>query len=135
MIALKAIWRPLPVRILVLSAVLVPVIVTGSTAGAQSTDAVHIVPGSGSTGHDASATSPELNLNTRPIRSDVDLVLVPVTVTDPMNRPVINLNQQDFTLYEGAVQQEIRYISHEDAPISIVVLDCSASMKNKIEYE
>jgi Ca-activated chloride channel homolog len=61
---------------------------------------------------------------------------VPVTVTDAMSRPVLDLDAGDFALYEGPVQQNIRYFSHEDAPISVaLVLDCSASMKNKIEYE
>ena len=70
------------------------------------------------------------------MRVDVDLVLVPVTVIDASNRPVIDLPQQNFTLYEGGVAQPIRYFSHEDAPISVgLILDCSGSMRNKIEYE
>ena len=73
---------------------------------------------------------------TKPMRVDVDLVLVPVTVTDAYNRPVVDLPQQDFTLYEGGVAQPIRYFSNEDAPISVgLILDCSGSMRNKIEYE
>ncbi len=131
-----AIQRRLSAPILVLSAVLVSATVATPAACAQSTDDVHIVPSSRPGGDEASATSPELNLHTRPLRKDVDLVLVPVTVTDTMNRPVINLTRQDFSLYENSVQQEIRFLSHEDAPMSIAfVLDCSASMKNKIEYE
>jgi Ca-activated chloride channel family protein len=97
-------------------------------------DEVHVTPRTVSPG----TTSPdsELSLRTRPLRKDVDLVLVPVTVTDTLNRPVLTLKAQDFSLYEGQTQQEIRYFSHEDAPISVgLVLDCSASMKNKIEYE
>jgi Ca-activated chloride channel family protein len=72
----------------------------------------------------------------KPLRVDVNLVLVPVTVTDTFNRPVLTLQRQDFTLYEGGTQQEVQYFSHEDLPISVgLVLDCSSSMKNKIEYE
>jgi len=49
---------------------------------------------------------------------------------------VLDLRRQDFSLLEGGIQQDIRYFSHEDGPISVaLVLDCSASMKNKIEYE
>jgi Ca-activated chloride channel homolog len=79
---------------------------------------------------------PTLSASLKPFRSDVDLVLVPVTVTDSFNRPVLDVSQHEFTLYEDSVPQPIQYFSREDAPISIaLVLDYSASMKNKIEYE
>lgn len=98
---------------------------------AQSRDDVHIVPRAG-----ASQTSSDLLLRTRPLRADVDLVLVPVTVTDTWNHPVLDLRRRDFSLYENGAEQQVRYFSHEDGPISVaLVLDCSASMKNKIEYE
>ena len=75
-------------------------------------------------------------LRTRPMRVDVNLVLVPVTVVDSLNRPVIDLPQQNFSLTEGGVPQKIQYFSHEDGPISVaLVLDFSGSMHNKIEYE
>jgi Ca-activated chloride channel homolog len=84
----------------------------------------------------ASVGEPRLGLRPKPMRVDVDLVLVPVTVTDTMNRPVIDLPKQNFTLYEGGVAQPIQYFSTEDAPISVgLILDCSGSMRNKIEYE
>ena len=80
------------------------------------------------------ADKQQLSLHLAPIRVNVGLVLVPVTVTDSMNRPVIGLQKQDFTLTESAEPQEIRYFSAEDSPISIgILLDVSASMKNKIE--
>jgi len=69
------------------------------------------------------------------MRVDVDLVLVPVTVVDSMSRPVIDLPQQNFSLLESGVQQQIRYFSHEDGPISVaLVLDFSGSMRDKIEF-
>ena len=65
---------------------------------------------------------------------DVDLVLVPVTVNDQQNRPVVGLSKPDFALFENAIEQQIRYFSTEDEPISLgVLLDVSGSMKNKIE--
>lgn len=129
-------WRDIrlhfAVSILAVSTIALWNVAASPAAWAQSGDEVHIVPGPGK----SSATSPDLKLSTRPLRADVDLVLVPVTVNDPMNRPVLTLNQQDFTVYDGPVQQQVRYFSREDAPISVaLVLDCSASMKNKIEYE
>jgi Ca-activated chloride channel family protein len=67
---------------------------------------------------------------------DVDLVLVPVTVTDSMNRIVLGLKQLDFKLYENDQEQQIRYFAVEDAPISVgLVLDLSKSMSNKFVTE
>jgi Ca-activated chloride channel homolog len=68
------------------------------------------------------------------IRSKVDLVLVPVTVTDPMNRLVTGLDKENFQVFEGKDQQEVRHFSSEDAPISLgVIFDMSGSMSTKIE--
>jgi Ca-activated chloride channel family protein len=65
---------------------------------------------------------------------NVNLVLVPVTVTDQLNRPVLGLNKDDFTLFEGEASKEIRYFSAEDSPLSIgVLLDVSKSMTEKID--
>jgi Ca-activated chloride channel family protein len=79
---------------------------------------------------------PSLETRAKPLRVDVDLVLVPVTVTDAMNRPVIALRKQDFKLYEGEKLQEIRYFFQEEEPLSIaVLLDVSKSMSDKIATE
>ena len=81
----------------------------------------------------AGATLP--SLQSRPLRVDVNLVLVPVTVIDPLNRPVLDLPQQNFSLLEAGVPQQIRYFTHEDAPISVaLVLDFSGSMENKAPF-
>ena len=126
---------PLAIRILIPCTVFVCVVMVAASAWAQSGDDVHVVPRADSSERPA-APFPDLNLHARPIRADVDLVLVPVTVSDTFNRPVLDLRRQDFSLLEGGIQQDIRYFSHEDGPISVaLVLDCSASMKNKIEYE
>ncbi len=74
-------------------------------------------------------------LQPRPLRVDVNLVLVPVTVVDSHYRPVIDLPQQNFTLLEGGTPQQIRYFTREDGPISVaLVLDFSGSMTNKAEF-
>ncbi len=82
-----------------------------------------------------SSSSPHLLIpHTRPLRADVDVVLVPVTVTDEKNRPVLGLSKEQFQVYEEDQPQHIRYFSSEDTPISIgVLLDLSNSMKNKAE--
>jgi Ca-activated chloride channel homolog len=64
----------------------------------------------------------------------VDLVLVPVTITDPMNRLVTGLEKENFTLSDNGQMQEIRHFSSEDAPVSLgVIFDISGSMSNKID--
>lgn len=72
----------------------------------------------------------------QPLRVSVDLVLVPVTVTDVMNRPQTDLTREDFALYESEQAQQIRYFSKEDSPISVgLLLDISKSMEGKIDTE
>ena len=67
------------------------------------------------------------------IRADVNLVLIPVTVTDPMNRFVTGLEKEYFKIYEDKKQQQITQFSSEDAPISVGLLfDCSGSMGAKL---
>lgn len=80
------------------------------------------------------ADKEDVPLHIAPFRVDVGLVLVPVTVTDYRNRPVMGLEKQDFTISEGTEPQQIRYFSAQDSPLSIgILLDVSASMKDKIE--
>lgn len=76
----------------------------------------------------------QLQARGKVIKVDVDLVLVNVTVTDPMNRLVTGLEKENFQVSEANVPQEIRHFSSEDAPISLgVIFDVSGSMKNKVE--
>lgn len=68
------------------------------------------------------------------IRVDKTLVLINVTVTDPLNRFVTGLEKEHFRLYEEKVEQEITQFSSEDAPISIgLVFDTSGSMGAKLQ--
>ena len=74
--------------------------------------------------------------NERPIttfRAHTDLVLIPVTVTDTLNRFVLGLQKQDFQLFEDNVEQNLTLFSDEDAPLSVGVLfDESGSMSDKL---
>lgn len=68
------------------------------------------------------------------IHSNVDLVTVPVTITDNLNRPVVGLDQDNFQLFEDKKRQEIKNFSNEDTPVSIgLIVDMSGSMSNKID--
>jgi len=67
------------------------------------------------------------------IRVNVDLVLVPVTVTDPMNRLVTGLEKEDFQIFENNGKQKIASFASEDAPVSIgIIFDLSGSMSSKL---
>jgi len=68
------------------------------------------------------------------IRTSVDLVLVPVSITDDRNRPVLGLEQSNFQLFENKKPQEIKNFSSEDTPVSVgILLDTSGSMAHKLE--
>jgi Ca-activated chloride channel family protein len=86
---------------------------------------------------DASQTnliSPALSPRVRPLKVDVDLVLVPVTITDPMNRLVTGLDKENFELFEGNSKEDIKTFSSEDAPVSLgVIFDSSGSMSTKMD--
>jgi Ca-activated chloride channel family protein len=68
------------------------------------------------------------------IRINKTLVLINVTVTDPLNRFVTGLEKDHFRLFEDKVEQQISEFSSEDAPISIgLVFDTSGSMGPKLQ--
>ncbi len=68
------------------------------------------------------------------IRIDSNLVLINVTVVDPMNRFVTGLEREHFRLFEEKVEQKVTHFASEDAPLSIgLVFDCSGSMGSKLQ--
>ena len=80
--------------------------------------------------------SNEPTVDARPtnIKVNSTLVLINVTVTDPLNRFVTGLDKEHFRLFEDKVDQEITQFSSEDAPISIgLVFDTSGSMGPKLQ--
>ena len=74
----------------------------------------------------------ELDQTSR-IKVDVQLALVNVTVTDPMNRLVTGLEKEHFIVKEDKVVQVITQFGAEDAPLSLgIVFDASSSMGHKM---
>ena len=72
----------------------------------------------------------------KPLRINVNVVLVPVMVTDAMNHPVTGLEKKNFVLSENDEQKEIQYFSTEDSPISVgLLVDVSKSMTDKVDAE
>jgi Ca-activated chloride channel family protein len=127
------------------SGVMPPAMATKSKIQAESNyDEVHVKPmvksedeakfNPNSTAAAEADLNPNLRAHMKPIRVDVDLVLVPVTITDPMNRLVTGLEKENFVLMDNGERQAIQHFSSEDAPISLgVIFDMSGSMSNKIE--
>lgn len=76
------------------------------------------------------------SLSVRPmpnLRVDSNLVLVPVTVCDPMNRPVTGLEREHFRILDNKVEQTITQFAMEDEPLAVgLVFDTSGSMGDKL---
>ncbi len=66
-------------------------------------------------------------------RAGVDVVSLNVTVTDPDNRFITDLPQEEFTVYEDGVKQEITFYSRSQLPIALsLLMDTSASMDERM---
>ena len=74
------------------------------------------------------ARRPTVNL-----RIDSNLVLVPVSVCDPMNRPVTGLEREHFKVFDDKVEQTVTHFAMEDEPLAVgLVFDTSGSMGSKL---
>jgi Ca-activated chloride channel family protein len=68
------------------------------------------------------------------IRVESTLVLIPATVTDPLNRFVTGLERENFRLFEDKIEQQVTHFASEDAPLSVgLVFDTSGSMGSKLD--
>jgi VWFA-related protein len=67
------------------------------------------------------------------LRVDANLVLVPVTVCDPLNRPVTGLEKENFRVLENNVEQTITHFAMDDEPVAVgLAFDVSGSMGSKL---
>jgi len=83
----------------------------------------------------ASADSPQLiaHWDLPIIRTDANLVLVPVSVTDPTQRLATGLHEDNFEVFEDKTPQTIQHFSSEDVPVSLgIILDVSGSVADKM---
>jgi Ca-activated chloride channel family protein len=68
------------------------------------------------------------------IRVNTNLVLIPVTVNDPLNRPVSGLEKENFRVFDEKVPQTIASFAMDDEPIAAgLVFDTSGSMGDKLQ--
>jgi Ca-activated chloride channel homolog len=106
---------------------------TTASFAQTSIDDIHVSPRQRGIS-ESSIAEPNLPSGIGLIRSNVELVTVPVTITDAMNRPVTGLERDNFQLLENKQPQEIKNFSSEDTPVSIgIILDVSGSMHDKLE--
>ena len=67
------------------------------------------------------------------LRVDTRLVLVPVSVCDPQNRPVTGLEKEHFKVFDDKVEQTVTHFAMEDEPVAVgLVFDISGSMGDKL---
>lgn len=71
------------------------------------------------------------------IRVRVEVVSVPVTVLDKRGLPVIDLNKEDFRIYEDGRLQTIGYFSRETRPPLRVglIIDTSNSARRALQFQ
>ena len=81
----------------------------------------------------ASGQTPTLNKE-EVIKVDTQLVEVPVIITDKTGRPILNLKQSNFAVYEDGKAQEILDFSNASAPFEVaLLLDTSGSTRADLQ--
>ncbi len=67
------------------------------------------------------------------IRVDTQLVDVPIVVTDKTGKPILNLKQTNFTIYEDGKKQEVAEFAATNAPFEVaLLLDTSGSTRSDL---
>ncbi|MDM7995730.1 MAG: VWA domain-containing protein [Acidobacteriota bacterium] len=67
------------------------------------------------------------------IRVAVDMVSLPVVVTDKEGRRITDLQKEDFQIYEDGIRQEIAGFAATDEPVCVALaLDTSGSTRQKL---
>src|SRR4051794_15442241 len=67
------------------------------------------------------------------VRIDTSLVLIPVSVSDPLGRPVAGLEKKHFRILDNKEPQTIQTFSMDDGPVALgLVFDTSSSMSRNL---
>src|SRR5436305_3722993 len=68
------------------------------------------------------------------VKLGTELVLLDVTVVDQSNKPVMDLKEDNFQVFEDKQPQKIAFFSKEQVPVSLVfAIDTSGSMRSKLD--
>ena len=83
---------------------------------------------------EAPPPSPDKKERTPRFRAEVDQVVIYLTVSDPEGHLVSGLTQDQFTVFENRIEQQISYFGQDNIPSTLgIVFDRSGSMRNKID--
>ena len=79
-------------------------------------------------------TQPKKNEEEEIIKIDTELVEVPIVVTDKAGKPILNLKQTNFTVYEDGKLQEVADFAPTNAPFEVaLLLDTSGSTRSDLQ--
>lgn len=110
------------------------ILVSAMICAQTSVDDVHVTPRRNPTLTSGASIQALNSAGLHIIRTDTRLVLVPVSVTDQMQRVVTGLSRDNFEVFEDKTPQTIHYFSSEDVPVSLgIILDVSGSMADKMD--
>lgn len=74
----------------------------------------------------------EINEN-ESVKIDTDLVNLNVRVIDRNNRPIGDVRQEEFQVFENGVPQQVAYFTREEVPISYgLAIDTSGSLRSQL---
>jgi Ca-activated chloride channel family protein len=66
------------------------------------------------------------------LRIEANLVVLHATVLDKNDKPITDLAQGDFRVFENDVEQKLKIFKREDIPVSVgIIVDNSGSMRDK----
>lgn len=79
--------------------------------------------------------TPHNSSGVRPnVKVDVNMILLPVTVTNSNDQPVTDLSPGSFRVLEDNVEQKVVSLHREEGPVSVgFIFDASSSMKNRLD--
>jgi Ca-activated chloride channel family protein len=80
------------------------------------------------------ATPPVIDDSDEIIKVDTELVNLNVRVIDRNNRPINNVQQREFKIYEDGVPQQIDFFSRSEVPTNYaLVIDNSGSLRQQLD--
>lgn len=79
-------------------------------------------------------TAPQEPQDIETLKTDTDLVTVPLIASDANNIYVTDLRQEEFAIFEDGVQQQVAFFGKVAAPFHVVLmLDTSSSTQDKLK--
>lgn len=104
---------------------------SGGSSHAQNAGAK---PAATATATPTPAASPAPTIDDEVIKIDTELVNLNIRVIDRNNRPVNNLQEKDFKIYEDGTLQQIDFFSRSEVPTNYaLVIDNSGSLRQQLD--